>query len=58
MRQLLDTLADVKEQHDTPSLGSVDAKPVKPVKPEKPSKPTSPRTSSHVPRIIRKVGQG
>ena len=60
MRQLLETLASVKERTESTSSSSEQpAKPVKPVKSGKPSKSTSPvRTPPHVPRIIRKVGQG
>lgn len=60
MRQLLDTLAEVKEpvKPDSTSPPSVDKneKPVKTVKSGKPSNSTSPvRTPPHVPRIIRKL---
>ncbi|CAB3989196.1 Hypothetical predicted protein, partial [Paramuricea clavata] len=56
MRQLLETLAAVKERTESTSTSSEQpAKPVKPVKNGKPSKSTSPvRTPPHVPRIIRK----
>ena len=57
MRQLLDTLAEVKDAGDTRTPS--EEKPVKPVKPAKGGKPqnvTSPaKASPHVPRIIRKV---
>lgn len=59
MRQLLDTLAEVKDTTGDTATPIVEkpGKPVKPVKAGKPQRSASPsRTPPHVPRIIRKVG--